>query len=185
MLNSERAARASGPATFQQCQPILMSYWPASWYNLAPISSFAASVGFTLNASDDETGMRAMQMDATLQQYRADGFFVWQPRGAEGHAFPVALNYVNASTHQYDVAPSHGTGGLITQKPGTGQARLVITVGWAWETAWAAHRHDWPRVALMHEWLGTLPVGFPADAAVKSYLSVAEGYDYDCFYDTA
>ena len=33
----------------------------------------------------------------------------------------------------------------------------------------------------MHEWLGTLPVGFPADTAVKHYPSVAEGYDYDCF----
>ena len=67
--------------------------------------------------------------------------------------------------------------GLSTQKPVTGQARLVITMGWAWEAAWAAYRRDWPRVALMHEWLGTLPVGFPADAAVNSYPSVAEGYD--------
>ena len=33
----------------------------------------------------------------------------------------------------------------------------------------------------MHEWLATLPVGFPADAAVKHYPTVAEGYDYDCF----
>ena len=152
-----------------------------SWYNLAPISSFAASVGHALNATHSETGMRADQMDATMLQYRADGFFVWQPQGADGRAFPMALNYVNASQHQYDVAPGAG---LTAAKPGTGQARMVITMGWAWEAAWAAHRQDWPRVALMHEWLASLPVGYPADADVKGYPSIAEGYDYDCFRAT-
>ena len=33
----------------------------------------------------------------------------------------------------------------------------------------------------MHEWLALLPVGYPKDADVKAYPSVAEGYDYDCY----
>jgi hypothetical protein len=158
-----------------------------SWYNLAPISSYAASVGYALNATDEETGMRAAQMDSTMLQYRAEGFFVWQPRGREGSAFPVALNYVNASLHQYDVPPPHETTGRVdvgARKPGTGQARLVITMGWAWEAAWAAHRQDWPRVALMHRWLAALPVGYPHATDVAGYPTVAEGYDYDCFRNT-
>jgi hypothetical protein len=170
-----------------------------SWYSLAPISSFAASVGFTLNATHNETGMHAAQMDSTMLQYRADGFFIWQPHGAAGRAFPMALNYVNASLHQYDIGPStagDAAGGAVddsaagatratskagVSKPGTGASREVITMGWAWEAAWAAHRQDWARLTVMHEWLALLPVGYPKDADVKDYPSIAEGYDYDCY----